>query len=96
MPEDRKWVLLAEYSDKTMLRNKLTYEMGAMSSLDYTPTGEYIELFLNNTHQGTYLLAQKVEESSNRVQIGDDGYLIPMFLTSRRQILVMVLQSLNL
>ena len=76
MPEDRKWVLLAEYSDKTMLRNKLTYEMGAMSSLDYTPTGEYIELFLNNTHQGTYLLAQKVEESSNRVQIGDDGYLI--------------------
>ena len=69
-------VLLAEYSDKTMLRNKLTYEMGAMSSLDYTPNGEFVELILNDVHLGTYLLAQKVEESNNRVQVGDDGYLI--------------------
>lgn len=76
LPKDRKWVLLAEYSDKTMLRNKLTYEMGAMSSLDYTPNGEYVELVLNDVHLGTYLLAQKVEESNNRVQVGDDGYLI--------------------
>ena len=76
MPEDKRWVLLAEYSDKTMLRNKITYEMGAMSILDYTPTGEFVELFLNNVHQGTYLLAQKVEETNNRVQLGDNGYLI--------------------
>ena len=50
--------------------------MGAISSLDYTPKGEYVEVFLNNNHLGTYLFAQKVEESSNRVNIGDEGYLI--------------------
>jgi hypothetical protein len=76
LPEDRKWVLLAEYSDKSLMRNKIAYEMGAISSLDYTPKGEYVEVFLNNNHLGTYLFAQKVEESSNRVNIGDEGYLI--------------------
>lgn len=76
LPEDRKWVLLAEYSDKSLIRNKIAYKMGAMSSLDYTPKGEYVEFFLNDNHQGTYILAQKVEESSNRVNIGDEGYLI--------------------
>jgi len=58
------------------MRNKIAYEMGAISSLDYTPKGEYVEVFLNNNHLGTYLFAQKVEESSNRVNIGDEGYLI--------------------
>ena len=76
LPEDRKWVLLAEYSDKSLMRNKIAYEMGAISSLDYTPKGEYVEVFLNNEHKGTYVLAQKVEESNNRVNIGDEGYLI--------------------
>jgi hypothetical protein len=76
LPEDRKWVLLADYSDKSLIRNKIAYEMGALSSLDYTPKGEYVELFLNNNHLGTYLLSQKVEESNNRANIGDDGFLI--------------------
>ena len=76
LPEDRKWVLLAEYSDKSLMRNKIAYEMGAISNLDYTPKGEYVEVFLNNEHKGTYVLAQKVEESNNRVNIGDEGYLI--------------------
>lgn len=76
MPEDRRWVLLAEYSDKSLLRNKLAFEMGALSSLDFTPSGEFVELFINNTHYGTYLIAQKVEETNNRVAIGNDGFLI--------------------
>lgn len=83
MPEDRRWVLLAEYSDKSLLRNKLTFEMGALSSLDYTPSGEFVELFINNVHYGTYLIAQKVEETNNRVAIGNDGFLIEIDQTYR-------------
>ena len=76
MPEDKKWVLLAEKSDKSMIRNKITRYMGELSDLEYTPNAEYVELFINEDYQGTYLIGQKVEESSNRVDIGDDGYLI--------------------
>ena len=76
MPEDKKWVLLAEKSDKSMIRNKIARYMGGLSDLEYTPNAEYVELFINEDYQGTYLIGQKVEESSNRVDIGDDGYLI--------------------
>ena len=76
MPEDKKWVLLAEKSDKSMIRNKIARYMGQLSDLEYTPNAEYIELFINEDYQGTYLIGQKVEESKNRVNIGDDGYLI--------------------
>ena len=76
MPEDKKWVLLAEKSDKSMIRNKIARYIGELSDLEYTPNAEYVELFINEDYQGTYLIGQKVEESSNRVDIGDDGYLI--------------------
>ena len=78
MPEDRRWVLLAEHYDRSMIRNKLTYEMGRISNFDYSPEGKYVELFMNGEPQGTYVLAQKVEESRNRVNIGDSGFLVEM------------------
>ena len=78
MAEDRRWVLLAEHFDRSIIRNKLSYEMGQMSNFDYSPQGEYVELFINDQPQGTYVLAQKVEESKNRLDIGDNGYLIEM------------------
>ena len=59
-----------------MIRNKIARYMGELSDLEYTPNAEYVELFINEDYQGTYLIGQKVEESSNRVDIGDDGYLI--------------------
>jgi len=76
MPKDKKWLFLAEYSDKTMLRNTITFEMGYISHLDWTPQSTFAEVFINNEYNGTYNITQKVEESDNRVQIGDSGYLL--------------------
>ena len=76
MPKDKKWVLLAEISDISLIRNKIAREIANMGSFDYVPQAEYTELFINDKHAGTYLIGQKVEESKNRVKIGDDGYLV--------------------
>ena len=76
MSEDKKWVLLAEISDGSLIRNKLAREIAKIGSFDYVPKAEYVELFLNGQHQGTYLVGQKVEESKNRVNIGEKGYLL--------------------
>ena len=76
MPKDKKWVLLAEISDISLIRNKIAREIANMGSFDYVPQAEYTELFINNQHAGTYLIGQKVEESKNRVNIGDDGFLV--------------------
>ena len=76
MPKDKKWVLLAELSDKSLIRNKIAREIANISRFDYVPQAEYLEVFINKEHVGAYLLGQKVEESKNRVNIGDNGYLI--------------------
>ncbi len=76
MPEDRKWIFLAEHSDKTLLRNALALEMGKLSNLEYTPQFHYAEVFVNNEYVGTYNITQKVEETKNRLDIGNDGYLL--------------------
>lgn len=76
MPNDKKWLFLAEYSDKTMLRNTIAFEMGHISLLDWTPESSFAEVYLNNQYNGTYNITQKVEESDNRVVLGDTGYLL--------------------
>lgn len=76
MPKDKKWIFLAEFSDKTLIRNKIAFEMGYLSRLDWTPQSVFTEVVINGSYSGTYNLSQKVEESDNRVLLGDSGYLL--------------------
>jgi spore coat protein CotH len=76
MPRDKKWLFLAEYSDKTLLRNTIAFEMGYLSNLDWTPKSEFAEVYLNQEYNGTYNITQKVEEDDDRVALGDDGFLL--------------------
>lgn len=76
MPKDKKWLFLAEYSDKTMLRNTIAFEMGYISRLDWTPASTFAEVYINDSYNGTYNITQKVEESDNRVALGESGYLL--------------------
>jgi hypothetical protein len=76
LPEDKKWIFLAEYSDKTLMRNKIAFDMGYMSSLVYTPQSVYTDVYINNSYNGTYNISQKIEETNNRVALGDTGYLL--------------------
>ncbi len=76
MASDKKWIFLAEYSDKTMLRNRTAFELGYLSGLEWTPSSVFAEVIVNGQYNGTYHITQKVEESDNRVKLGDDGYLL--------------------
>jgi hypothetical protein len=76
MRADKKWVFLAEYFDKTMLRNRTAFELGHISHLDWTPSSVYAEVVINDKYRGTYHITQKVEESVNRVNVGKKGYLL--------------------
>ena len=74
--KDKSWVLIANYSDKSMIRNDLALTMGKKSVLDWTPSGHYVELILNGEYNGTYLLCEKIKVSNHRVAVGDDGFII--------------------
>lgn len=75
-PADKAWVLLANYADKTALRNETAFFMGRMSRLDYTSRTHFVELILNGVYNGTYQLGEQLKIASHRVNVGDDGFLM--------------------
>ena len=66
--EDKRWVLLANWMDRTLLRNEIAFELGRRSSLEWTPSGEFIELFLNGQHLGNYWLGEKIKTGNKRLK----------------------------
>jgi len=74
--KDKSWVLLANYADKSMLRNRLALSFSRISNLDWTPSDHFVELILNGDYLGTYQLCEKVKVSNHRVSVGDDGCLL--------------------
>ena len=75
-PKDKSWVLIPNYSDKTSLRNALAFYMGYNSHIEYTPRFHFVELMLNGRYHGLYQLCEKIKVSSNRVNVGEDGYVM--------------------
>lgn len=72
-PKDKSWSLIANYFDKTMLRNELAFHMSRMSSLAYTPETDYVEVWLNGSYEGLYVLCDHLKTGSHRV---DAEYLM--------------------
>lgn len=64
-----KWNLLSNWSDKTLLRNKITYDMAAQAGMMYSPESVFVDLYLNGEYQGCYQLCEKVEIGPERVAI---------------------------
>ena len=75
-PKDKSWVLLANYADKTSLRTSTAFYLGKISNLDYTPRYHYVDVMLNGRYNGTYQLGEKLKIGKNRVNVGDDGFLM--------------------
>jgi len=87
MPAEEDWVLYAPYSDKTMLRNYLTFHLGGKMG-GWQPRNRFCEVYLNGEYNGIYVLMENIKRDSNRVDVsklkpdevaGDDltgGYII--------------------
>ncbi len=69
MPKHKRWCLLANYMDRTLLRNRVAYYLAEQTSLEWTPRTEFVELFLNGEHLGQYLVAEHIKVDKNRVNI---------------------------
>ncbi len=47
MPANRDWVLLANYSDKSLLRNKLAMRVSEICGMSWTPQIFNVDVYLN-------------------------------------------------
>ncbi|MFT4222162.1 CotH kinase family protein [Dysgonomonas sp.] len=75
MPKNKHWVLLANYSDKTLMRNELAFEVSRRMGFVYTPRMKYVDVVLNGDSIGNYLFGE-------HIRIGDDRVNIPELGTS--------------
>ena len=67
---DKSFNLLAHADDNYgFLRNTAGFGLSRYFELEYTPTQEPVELFLNNDYKGLYFLVDHIKVSSNRVNI---------------------------
>lgn len=68
MPEESDWILYAPYTDKSMLRNTITFDMGHKLE-GYCSRTVYCELVLNSDYKGVYVMMEKIKKDENRVDI---------------------------
>lgn len=69
MPSNKRWILLANWKDRTLLRNEAAFWLSKHSGLEYTVDGKFVELVLNGEHQGNYYLCEQIKIGKNRVPI---------------------------
>lgn len=87
MTANRDWTLLANYADKTLMRNALAFCIGRMLGFTYTPDSRFVELTVNGDYVGIFQVSDQIEVAGSRVDIdvavrngsdADLGFLIEL------------------
>ncbi len=69
MGKSKKWSLLANYSDASLIRNSLAFTAAENAGIAYTPKYEPVDVYINGEYMGAYLLTTRVEVDKTRVNI---------------------------
>jgi hypothetical protein len=65
----KKWTLINNYGDKTLMRNLLAFELSRQLGMTYTPFGTAVDVLLNGEYKGCYQLCDQVNINKHRVNI---------------------------
>lgn len=71
--ENKSFALIANYFDKTLLRNMTSYELAknVFGKMPWNPGTKCVQLFINNVYQGVYLAVETIKINGSRVDIPD-------------------------
>ena len=85
MKSAKNYILLANYLDRSLVRNSLmTYMSKLLDTPMYTLDFRYVDLYLNQSYRGQYLLMERVEFQKNRLNIepnlalDDAGFMVEL------------------
>jgi hypothetical protein len=68
LPEDSDWILFASYNEKSLMHNVLSMSFARQMGMNASRT-KYVEVVINNSYQGVYVLMEKIKVDKNRVDI---------------------------
>jgi hypothetical protein len=73
----RSWPLLANHYDNTQILTAIAFELGKRMNLEFTPSFQFVDLYLNNTYRGIYKMTEQVQVNPGRVNIHkSQGWLV--------------------
>jgi len=70
----KKWTLLANHGDKTLIRNAVTSLMGEQMGMEFNPAAKFVDLTFNDRYDGTYQISDQVEVRPHRVNIAEQDW----------------------
>ncbi|MBO5106881.1 MAG: CotH kinase family protein [Bacteroidales bacterium] len=77
MPAHKRWVLLANWKDRTLMRNAVAFGIADVfqntlsGGMEWNPSGQFVELVYNGVHVGTYYLCEQIKIDGNRLDINE-------------------------
>ncbi|WP_313409488.1 CotH kinase family protein, partial [Aeromicrobium sp.] len=92
MPASKDFVLLANFFDRSLLRNDVGFEIARRLGAPWVPRMQQVDLYLNGTYKGLYQWGEGIETEADRVALEDGGVLLeadsyddtdPHFTTAR-------------
>lgn len=72
MDKAKKWVLMANASDDSMLRTKLVYDMAQNLDMAFVPNMEFVDLWIDGEYRGLFMVGQKVEPGDSRLNLNSN------------------------
>ncbi len=65
----KKWVLLANHQDKSLMRNLVSFEMSKQIGMRYTPAGTPVDVVLNGEYMGNFDIYDQMEVREKRIEV---------------------------
>lgn len=77
MPKTKKFSMLANYQDSSLIRNRFLYDLSDRVGLPYASDSRFVDFYINGEYRGSYQMAQKVDVGKNSLvpEVTDTGYL---------------------
>lgn len=65
----KKWTLINNHGDKTLMRNRVAFDMSREIWMEYTPYCRFVDVIYNGEYEGCYQLCDQMEVREGRVDI---------------------------
>ena len=65
----KKWTLINNYDDKTLMHNLVAFEIARRMGMDYVPWSKPVDVIVNGEYRGCYQLTDQLSVDKNRVDI---------------------------
>ncbi len=67
--KQKTWVLLANYGDKSLIRNAVAFKISEILGLEFTPSARFVDVVFNGEYLGNYMLSDQVQVKKGRVEV---------------------------